>query len=329
MTHLLIVDNELTPDFEVTPQPAGLATEAWRQQQLLRVLWRQAPEASLAGWLRNAPAQAARGWSAYRAHGLALAERALAAALPTVAALVGAEAMAALAKTHWRQQPPSHGDISRWGAALPDDLARDAALADWPYLADVARLDLAVAACEAAADGQAGPPAGLQRLALADAADCRLQLSPGVALLRSRWPVATLWQVHQPQRGDAAGKAGADVDADAHGHVDTDTDPLAPARAALARGDAEAALVWRSGWRARVQALSAGDAAFTDAVLAGRTLGEALQAPADAGHPDWPFEPWLLLALQQGWLAAVLAPGAPPPPPAPPVPLLPSGDPPP
>jgi hypothetical protein len=275
---------------EVTsPWCEGRALEAWRQQQLLRVLWRQAPEAGLTGWLRDGPVRAARGVSAYRANGQALAARALAAAFPTVAALLGDEALTALAAAHWQQHPPQAGDIARWGTDLPPALAADPQLAELPYLADVARLDALVAACELAPDAPPITPDGLALLAHPDAAEGHLRLLPGTALLPSAWPVASIWHGHQPDAPDG----------------------LAPARAALARGDGEAALVWRAGWRARVAALAPGDAAFTAALLAGHTLGQALAAPAAAGWADWAFEPWLLQALSAGWLAAVQLPASP------------------
>ena len=70
------------------------------------------------------------------------------------------------------------------------------------------------------------------------------------------------------------------------------------AREALAQGVAETAVVWRSGWRALVQALSPDTLRWMHSLLRGDTLAGAL---AEAGE-GFAFEPWLLQALQSGWL---------------------------
>lgn len=257
---------------------AGGEHEALRQQMLLRVLWRQGSEASLSGWLRDAPQRQARALAAYRANGEAVAARALAAAFPTVAQMIGADSFEALARAHWRRVPPTCGDMATYGAGLADAIAADEQLADVPWLADCARLDWAVHRIEGAAD--APPPQGLERLGTDAPESLAIVLQPGTALIGSPWPVALIWHAH---RSDAADRFDA-------------------VRAALAAGTGEQALVWREGWRPRVTALDAGDAAFTAALLQQLPLAAAL----DAAGPDFSFEPWLLDALRHGRLTAVL-----------------------
>ena len=263
------------------PLDTALAHEAQRQALLLRALWRRAPDTALSGWLRDAPPRAARGLSAYRANGAAIAARSLAAAFPTVAQLVGDESFDALAAAFWHACPPTRGDLAEHGADLPAFIAADAQLADVPWLADSARLDWAVHRAESSADAQ-NPPAGLERLGTDDPATLCLSLQPGVALVESRWPIASVWQAHRR----------------------TADDRFQAVRDALAEGRGEAALVWREGWRAQVAPLPAADAAFTRALLAGQPLLPAL----DAAGADFAFEPWLLDALRHGRLAAVQMP---------------------
>lgn len=262
--------------------------EARRQQLLLQALWpgvAPVPAGSLPAWLRDGPLKPARGLVAYRANGEALAARALAVAFPTVQALMGEQDFARLAKAHWRVQPPTGGDMAWYGQALPAALAVDPQLAEWPYLADAARLDWAVHRAEAAADGPESP-AGLDLLASEDPAALWLELQPAATLLRSAWPVGTLWLAH-------------------HALAGVEGERFAAAREALAQGRAEAVAVWRSGWRAGVQVLGEAEASFTEAVLQGLTLGAALTA---AG-PDLNFEAWLVQALRGGHLAAVRGAG--------------------
>ncbi len=250
--------------------------EALRQQMLLRALWADARPGVVTGWLRDAPARATRGLQAYRANAGALAERALTAAFPTVAQLVGEESFAALARALWSAQPPQRGDIGLWGEALPGFIAAAPQLADEPYLADVARLDWAVHRAEQAADR--GAARGLERLAEADPARLQLRLAAGVALLCSAYPVVSIWQAH---RSEAA-------------------DRFAPVREAFAAGRGENALVWRDGFKAARAALPEADARFMQAA-ARRPLAGAGARPAGAGFA---FDGWLLQALQQGWLQA-------------------------
>ena len=258
-------------------EPAA-ADEALRQQRLLAVVRGEAPLDALGAWLRDSAPRARRGLQAYAANAGALAERALAAAFPTIAQLVGEASFSALARAFWQAQPPVRGDLAQWGDALPGYIAADPQLAGEPYLADVARLDWAVHLAEQASN--AGEAAiSLERLATEDPDSLWLHLAAGTALRSSPHPVATIWLAH---RSSATGR-------------------FAAVREAFARGVGEHALVWCQGYRAQVCALPEAAAGFTRGVLAGLSLGQAL----DAASPDFSFEPWLLTALQQGWLAAV------------------------
>lgn len=247
------------------------ATEARRQQRLLQALW---------GGADDAAGLDPRGLAAYRANAGAAAERALAAAYPTVQQLLGEESFAAVARALWRRHPPQRGDLAQWGQALPDWLADAEDLAGEPYLADVARVDWAVHRAESAPDAMLDP-AVLQHLAGDAAERARLVLAPGAALVISPHPVATIWQAHRhdgPDRFDAV-------------------------RAAFAAGTGEAAFVCRPAWRGEVAALALAEAAFTQALLDDLSLGEALDAA-----PDLDFEAWLARALAAGWLADITLP---------------------
>jgi hypothetical protein len=256
---------------------AAMQKEALRQQMLLRALWADARPGVVAGWLRDAPPRAARGLQAYRANAGALAERALMAAFPTVAQLVGEESFAALARALWFAQPPQRGDLGSWGEGLAEFIAAAPQLADEPYLADVARLDWALHNAEQTAEH--GPATGLERLAEADPADLLLRLAEGLALCRSAHPVASIWLAH---RSEAA-------------------DRFAGVREAFASGQRENALVWRDGFKAAVRVLPEADARFMQALLDDQTLAVAL----DAAGADFVFDRWLLQALQGGWLRSV------------------------
>jgi len=225
------------------------------------------------------PHRLPRGLAAYEANAAGSSERALAGTYPTVQAMLGTEPFGRLAQVLWAVHPPVRGDLSAWGGDLPGFLAADPSLAEWPYLADCARLDAAVARCATAPD-VSPDPATLARLGEADADRLHLDLAPGVAVVDSDFPIVTLWHAHRA----------ADL-----------PDRLPLARAALAERRSEHALVWRAGWRPEVSLMDAPAVPFTAAVLAGVSLGEALHR---AG-PAFVFEPWLVSAVQDGWLLRV------------------------
>jgi len=263
------------------PAADGPAREARRQQGLLQALLARDPGAAVLGsadlpLLDTPPARRQRGLQAYVANAGASAERSLAASFPTVAALLGDEPFAGLARTYWRAAPPQRGDLAQWGAGLADFLAGDETLSSWPYLPDCARLDWRVALAERALD-DAPDPTSWTLLGEADPDGLVVDLAPGTALLASPYPVVALWEAHQPGAGFEA------------------------ARSALAAGLGEQALVWREGWRARVAAVDAETARWTEALQRGDSVGQAL----DAAGAAFDFERWLLQALQRGWACRV------------------------
>jgi hypothetical protein len=270
----------MSPDPEVDAD-----REARRQQQLLAAIRDGDPAPRLSGWLRDDAPRAQRGLQAYRANVLIGAERALADSFPTLRELVGDEAFGALARAYWHQRPPTCGDLAWYGADLPDYVAEDPHLAGEPYLADCARLDWALHRIELAADAVT-PVTGLELLAELEPGDLRLRLQPGMVVLASRWPVVRIHAAHQALR-QAAGLAGQD--------------PFAEVRDAMAHGEAQAAMVWRDGWRGRVDAIDDAAAAFTGRLLDGGSLADAL---AVAGA-DFNFEAWLILFLTRRLLVAV------------------------
>lgn len=257
----------------------GWQREAIRQQQLLRALWRRTDDRSVALWVREPASRCAQSLAAYRGNAAAVAARALATTFPTVSQLVGDQSFEQLARAVWHRHPPRQGDLAAFGAELPAFIEGDAQLASEPYLADVARLDWAVHGLERAADAPA-QPSGLSRLASDDSATLRLVLRAGVAQIRSRWPLVTIWQAHRR----------------------TEPDRFEAVRAALRAGQGETAWVWRDGWRATVDAVGEPQARFVERVLAGDPVDRALACAGDG----FSFEQWLRDALTRQWLDAVV-----------------------
>ena len=258
------------------------AKEALRQQMLLRALWRDARPGVLAGWTRDG-ANFMRGLQTYQANAGALAERALAAAFPTLQELLGDDSFANLARAFWHHAPPERGDVGTWGCDLARFVATAPDLADEPYLTDVARLEWAVHQAQSAADS------GLDANSLAVLTDHdpqRIWFRPkaGTQVLVSLHPVVGIWLAHRQP-------------------AETGIDRFAAVRQAFAAKQAQTALIWRGAWAVQVVALDPADALLTQALCQGQSLGRALEQ-VTMDHPGFEFEVWLVTALQRGWLAA-------------------------
>lgn len=264
-------------------------TLAQQQQLLLDALFarpgdgRLAADARLTALLDTRHAQSARGLVAYRSNGHAMAERALRAAYPVIAAMLGEPSFELLARDLWHTHPPRGGDLAQWGDALPGFLQANDQLSDVPYLGDVARAEWALHRAASAADAEPDLPS-FARLASEDPHGLTLSLSPGATVIGSRFPVASLVTAHL--FGDPS---------------------LAEAAQRLRDGIGELALVWRQGLRPRIAAIDPSAAALVQAQQAGADLPGALDAAcaADTEPPAFDFSAWLTATVTDGLVIGV------------------------
>lgn len=176
---------------------------------------------------------------------------ALAETFPVVQQLVGTEFFRAMAVMFVRQAPPRTRVLAHYGQDFPSFVADFEPARSLPYLADVARLEVARVAAYHAADTD---PVSEESVALALASgdrmgELKLVLHPSVSTLDSRHAVVTLWAAHQVD--DGAEIAPVDVDVP------------------------ESALVLRAGLDVLVLRAPAGAVAFVEALRAGLDLGES------------------------------------------------------
>lgn len=287
-------------------EAAGLATQALafesaRQDAVLASLRATLPpatplDAQQACWPALTRARLrtdASGLRAYQVNARATAQRVLLDHFPTVAAMLGEDALQALAVQLWDSQPPSSGDLGEWGAALPALLAQHPDLQAWLWLADCARLDWARHQCQRAADA-ALDANSLQRLGDTAPEQLQLVLHPCVQVLHSVWPVEALWAAHQlepARQAQAASEALAQVND-------------------KQQGDGQTVVVWRHPWQVQMSTLDEGSGwwmralfvAQTEAAPASNTSLATLLDQAPAGFD---FTAWLTTAVAQGWLRQV------------------------
>lgn len=249
---------------------------ARQQQVLLDALLTWPAEGAMKKIASYATDAGARGLKAYQMNGHMLAERALLAAYPVLAQLLGGESFADLARALWHAHPPQRGDVACWGGDLPAFVQTSAQLRDEPYLADVARVEWALHQCAGASDC-APDLSTLALLTEQDPAQLGLVLAPGCAVVQSAWPVASLLGAHLYQ-----------------------TPSLATVGQQLRDGLAQDAVVWRAGWRPMVREAAPGEAAFLTALMQGCALSPALDASAALN-----FSTWLPAAVHSGLLLSV------------------------
>jgi hypothetical protein len=177
---------------------------------------------------------------------------------PAVERLVGEAYFAAAARAYVHEDPPQSPVLLNYGSTFADFLESLPSADSVPYLGDVARLEWARLRALHAADAVPGsmqPLAGLDEEALETV---RLELHPSLWLLRSQWPVVSLW-FDCMGGGSSSGKVDLDVP--------------------------ESAVVIRPVLSVRVHSASPGVAELLAGVQAGATLGAAMRRSMMSDDP--------------------------------------------
>jgi hypothetical protein len=250
------------------------------QAAFVRVVFDPA-DAGIAGLIVPAGVSAEARLAVYRRNVLGNYAAALRDVYPVVLRLVGEPFFDHLARTYAMQVPSRSGDLHDFGGELGAHLEVLPAARDLPYLADVARLEWAVHRAFHARHAPPLDPAHLAAVPPERLADVRLELHPAARLVRSPYPVLTIWRVNQPASdGDHA--------------VD------------LALG-AERVLVIRRALEVTLEPLSAPEYAMLDALDAGRSLADALAAAQNVSA-DFDLEAFLAAHVLGGTLSRLRLP---------------------
>jgi Putative DNA-binding domain len=129
---------------------------------------------------------------------------ALAAAFPAVRNLVGNAYFRAAARAYVAEQPPRSPVLANYGDTFADFLERLPAAAGVPYLGDVARLEWARLRAYHAADATPIGIAALGNVPAEQVDAIVFTFHPSAALVRSRFPVVTLWSATTGPGSDRA-----------------------------------------------------------------------------------------------------------------------------
>ncbi|WGI20788.1 DNA-binding domain-containing protein [Amylibacter sp. IMCC11727] len=169
-------------------------------------------------------------------------------AFPVIQMLIGAENFRNLSGLYVRQHPPENPMLMFYGGAFPAFLEAFEPLAHVPYLADVARLELARRAAYHSAD--ATPVAGdaLGTIAPDALMNTRMKLAPSLHIIASPYPIASIWHFNMTE---GAGKPPA---------------------------VGETVMITRPALDLDMQVIGVDQAAFLTTLHAGETLGSAFEA---------------------------------------------------
>lgn len=217
-----------------------------------------------------------RRFDIYRNNVFAGLIKVLAGRFPVVRQLVGEDFFRAAARIFIERDPPRSPILLLWGESFADFLQGFEPARELAYLADVARLEWARHAACHAADAPALDARHLAAIDPQAIGGMRLGLHPSLRLVRSPYPVVSIWERHQTQ------------------------DRMAP----LALTQAESALVVRPHLQVLVHRIGPSTAAFVAGLQSGQTLAQAVEG---AGED---FDPAINLAglIRIGAIASVELP---------------------
>jgi len=116
---------------------------------------------------------------------------------PITCALVGEEFFRTMARGYVQDHKPSSAQLHEYGQDLPQFIASFEPARELPYLADVARVEMAWNESWAAPDGPALALGQLTALPAEALAQARVVAHPAMRLVSSGWPVGSIWNAHQ------------------------------------------------------------------------------------------------------------------------------------
>jgi hypothetical protein len=167
-------------------------------QRRFGVALRDGDTAAIEPWIRAAGIEPARRIAIYRNNWRENFHTTLASAYPVLRCLVGDDYFRQMAHEFQELYPSHSGNLQHLGAPLPTFLERRFFGTQFAYFTDVARLEWAYQEILVAAEHA---PLAVERLAtVAESgwSDLGFTLHPAVRLVRSDYPVLSIWSAHQP-----------------------------------------------------------------------------------------------------------------------------------
>ena len=198
---------------------------------------------------------------------------ALETAFPRLRILLGNEFFTAMAGVYLRAHPPASPLLAEFGSFMPAFLEGFAPVARYPYLADVARIEIALRESYHAADSRSIPLDGIATLPPAELPAVKFSIAPSMRMVRSQYPIYTIWS-----RSRQGGK--------------------------LTESAAQSVIISRFRFDPEVDLLPQGADIFLEAATQGKRMSEAV-AMAFGSFPDFSLDKTLALILRRGVITGI------------------------
>jgi len=252
------------------PEPPSLAAADF----VAALTTRQAPSVPK-GLTTRRGAPDARRFAIYRNNVHVSLVEALGKRFPVTRQLVGDDFFCGMAREFVQGVKPRSPVLLEYGAEFPAFVAAFAPADSVPYLADVARIEVAVSEAYHAAEAPVLEMAAMAALDPKRLGDMVVDAHPAVRLVRSTFPVGTIWSNHQ-------------------------VEPVKP----VAAWAGEDVLITRPKAQIGLTLLPPADESFVAALLSGRTFAQAAEA-AIAADAAFDFGRTLVALINLGAVRAV------------------------
>lgn len=205
------------------------------------------PDSALpAGLIDPQGRPAGRRFSVYRNNVAVSLTEALHKAFPVIRKLVGDAFFDAMAGVFLRAHPPTSPLLMFYGEEMPEFLEMFEPVKSLPYLPDIARLEVAIRQSYHAADAPQIDPNALQALSPERLMAAKFSFAPSMQVIASNWPIQGIWATNM-------------------------TGAQSP------KNNAETVVITRPDFDPQVNALSPQTGQILLSLLAGNTLGDALE----------------------------------------------------
>lgn len=222
-----------------------------------------------------------QGLEIYRNNILATAQQALSITFPTLLDQVGSNVMRHITELLIETSPPYQGDWGEWGETLPNLIKSIEVLKEYPFLADLARVDLAIHRSERTKN-EVVDIDSFKLLAKVDLNKLVLQLSSSVKFFSCEYPVIEMRQVSLEHN---------------------DKSEMALQTKISSESLKQNVLVYRPDFKGELRELRTAELKWLTLLAKRISMGEALEM---MNLNDFNFQEWIALAIEQRLVTSIV-----------------------
>jgi hypothetical protein len=201
---------------------------------------------------------------------------------PRVEAVVGGQRFHNLVTDYLLRHPSRHPSLRYLGASMPEFIRSHAVASEFPYVADLARLEWGRVEAFDAPDVTPVTREDLARLPQDRAGEVRMRLVPALGLYRFDYDVYKIWRDLKEPGATDDGAPGTEGNAALDGH-----DHCQPARGPRkVKRTRTTVRIWRSDLIVYHKRIGEDEAHCLDLIAEGESLGRVCQLLAAGGSPE-------------------------------------------